>query len=88
METVESWEYCEIRYSEGLLHKRFEAVAIGPKGSKSVGNVLARKNDDAGNVNRHSVSRLVNMLTSQGWEPQPKGSEWYAYRFRRRSTRE
>jgi hypothetical protein len=85
-ETEERWDYCEIRYSEGLLHKNFEAVALGAKGSKTAGKVLARKSDDAGNVNRANVSRLVNALIAAGWEPQPKGSEWYAYRFRRRST--
>jgi len=66
----------------------FEAVATGPKGSKVVSGVYAWQDFDPGTMNRRNVDKLVQRLTSDGWEAQPKGSEWFAYRFRKRPVGE
>jgi len=85
------WEYCEIRGAKhwvGLGKRKFEAVSTGPKGSRVIAKTWAFGGDfEAGSRNRINITRLVNKLTAEGWEPQPQGSAWYAHRFRRRVSK-
>jgi len=86
------WEMCEIRFDskqKGFFNTIdwFWAQAVGPKGSYNAGEsepVLSssaniKKRDDA-------LHKLIQRLTSEGWEPISRGIEYYAYRFRRRVT--
>jgi len=79
----EAWVYCEIAPAKGIL-KGFHAVASSPSGSRVVAKRHAHKDFDPGHINRMAINNMVQRLIRDGWEPQPKGSAWYAHRFRRR----
>lgn len=86
------WEYCEIR-TAGIREagvwkgkKGFKAVATGPEGVRVIAAVTALWKFDPTAINRSNVDGLAEELIVKGWEPQPKGSDWYAYRFRRNFT--
>ena len=86
---TERWEYCEINaHDKGkLAGLAFSADVVNPKRryvAAKAENFLVENSfpPKANEINRRRVQSMVNKLLRQGWEPQPKGSEWYSYRFR------
>jgi hypothetical protein len=77
------WEYCEITSTSTGSSHAFVAIITAPTGRAVVDTVSKMPHDDPSKTNQLFLAQLVNRLTAAGWEPQPKGSEWYAQRFRR-----
>lgn len=66
----------------------WEAIAIGPRGRYSVGRsetCARRALGSSIGVKRADalLDRLINQLIREEWQPLPRGSEWYSYRFER-----
>lgn len=69
----------------------WEAIAVGPQGRYTaarsetcprLGSALSR------GIKRADVllDQLIAKLTQEGWQPIPRGPEWYSYRFERYSS--
>lgn len=66
----------------------WEAIAVGPGGRYSVGRSATCPRQVLGSskgVKRADVllDDLINELIREEWQPLPRGSEWYSYRFER-----
>lgn len=94
------WEFCELR-AEGK-PKGFSgsitwywAEAVGPKGRYNAGESEQLRSTDIysrecryGDIKKrdNALNKLIQRLTSEGWEPITRGESFYSYRFRRRVT--
>lgn len=66
----------------------WEAIAIGPEGRYSVGrsDTCPRKALGSSKGVKHAdilLDQLIKQLIQEGWQPLPRGPEWYSYRFER-----
>lgn len=66
----------------------WEAIAVGPQGRYSVGRSGTCPRKALGSskgVKRTDalLDDLIDQLIREEWQPLPRGSEWYSYRFER-----
>lgn len=93
------WEICEIRADgkpKGFFHSInwYWAEAVGPKGRYNAGESerlqidLVTRDCAYGDIKKrdNALNKLIQRLTSEGWEPITRGTSFYSYRFRRRVT--
>lgn len=79
----DQWEYCEIVFRDKAWKREFVAQGSGPAGLRDILSVVAGFGAPKhGWLTGKSVEEMVNKLVAAGWEPQPKGTEWYSHRFR------
>ena len=84
-DVVEEWEYCEIVYQAKAWSRDFIARATGRYGTHQVLKKGAGSSPKHDWVKGKIIKEMVDTLVQDGWEPQPKGSEWYSHRFRKRT---
>jgi hypothetical protein len=89
-------EICEIYRSQeqgGWFHAGdtyWEAIAIGPKGRYTVGRSVTCPRKAVGSQRevKHAdavLDQLIAEIVQEGWQPLPRGPEWYSYRFERQA---
>ncbi len=66
----------------------WEAIGVGQKGRFAVARSETCPREGrgrTGGVRRADsiLDRLIAKLVQEGWQPLPRGAEWYSYRFER-----
>lgn len=79
------WEYCEVVAVDSFMFRGYKALAATSTGQATIAQASGVYGDveKASGKNMWRVDGIVSAVIAQGWEPQPKGSKWYSYRFRR-----
>jgi hypothetical protein len=90
------WETSEVhanKLSDGNATTQWQFVveADGPEGKRMLfaSRAFASTSVDLasgteGTGYKEEMDQLFRTLTSDGWEPLPRGKNWFSYRFRRR----
>lgn len=87
-------EICEIHRSgeEGSWFRAgdtyWEAIAVGPHGRYTVARSETCPRSGRGISRGIAIAdtlldQLIAKLAQEGWQPLPRGTEWYSYRFER-----
>ena len=95
-ESDAAWETCEIHAQKlenggATALWRFVVVADGPGGKQRLleSHAFASTSVDLASATegtgyKEEMDLLFRTLAGEGWEPLPRGKDWYSYRFRRR----
>ena len=95
-ESEAEWETCEIQAEKlengsATPHWWFVVEADGPGGKRRLleSHAFASTSVDLASATegtgyKAEMDLLFRTLAGEGWEPLPRGTAWYSYRFRRR----